>query len=156
MSINSSTNITSLNNSMNLEHLSIQNPDEQVLKAVAYNKKGEYELALKAANDGLEILQDAGADPRRRADLFRQKAIAHNEKGEYDLALEAANDGLEILQDAGADPTVRADLFRQKAFAYNEKAFAHNEKGEYELAIEAANDGLQIQEADPMTRADLF
>ncbi|NGX46766.1 MAG: hypothetical protein K1000chlam3_00129 [Chlamydiae bacterium] len=62
-------------------------------KAFAHNGKGEYDEAIEAADDGLEI---QGAAPITRAELFEEKAFAHYGKGEYDKAIEAAKEGGQI------------------------------------------------------------
>ncbi|NGX47488.1 MAG: hypothetical protein K1000chlam3_00862 [Chlamydiae bacterium] len=138
----------------------VQQVEQIRARFIAHLEKGEYDLSIEAAEEGLQI---DGINNDTLARFFNDIALAHNHRGKslddkgeisysdafrfmwsldpncitkerYDRALKAAEKGLQIKQ--GVSPETLVSLFYQKAFTCIQMH-------KFEEASKASEEGIQ-------------
>ena len=120
----------------------------------AYNRKGEYDLAIDQYKKVLEIRLVAYKSNPNHPDIassYNNLGIAYNRKGKYDLVIEHYEKALEILLVECKSNLNRPDI----AASYNNLGAAYANKGEYGLAIDQY-EKAEIKETRYLDTTDFY
>jgi len=102
----------------------------------AYNVKGDYDRAIKAYNDALQISPDV-------IDTYIDLADVYTKKGDYDRAIEECNKAIQLDLSSNLR-SVSSDLSVTSAAAYNNRGDAYVGKGDKDKAIADYRKALSI------------
>ena len=115
------------------EHISLE-ADSQLKseafgrRGVAYNNKGDYDLAIADCNEAIQL-------NRNNAGAFYVRGVAYYNKGNYDRAIANFNEAIRLnLDDAD-------DIFSYRGAAYCKK-------GDYDRAIADCNEAIRLNRND--------
>jgi tetratricopeptide (TPR) repeat protein len=112
--------------------------DAKRMIGLSYERKGQYDQALKHYGEGIQVLgEDASVEMAR---IYGGLSSIYTNQGKYEEAIESARQGLQIVEGTGYE--------KETADCYDALGRIYVQKGEYDTAIEHYEKALEARNGD--------
>jgi tetratricopeptide (TPR) repeat protein len=97
-------------------------------RGTAYDKKGQYDLAIEDYGQALRLKPNSVVDVRHSA--YNNRGISYNDKGQYDLAIQDLDQAIQL------EPNT--------ASSYDARGNSYTGKRQYDMAIHDYNQAIRL------------